>query len=161
MYPHSHMKFPVPVIPCLCFMTHIHRGIEDLFDAGCLAGTSISSVSGSSLESHVCAASRSWMKLYMFPLTFDESFSPCIHNGHGSSQRSVDVTSVPAPSSFFQKALAFVSKGDCQFFVREQEAKRKHQYDDIYGSNKLSGTVDLFDHKYYKYVMENKRSQLK
>jgi hypothetical protein len=33
------------------------------------------------------------MKLYMFPLTFVESFSPFIHNDHGSLQRSVDVTS--------------------------------------------------------------------
>jgi hypothetical protein len=46
----------------------------------------------------------------MFPLTFDESVSPCIHNYHGSSQRSVDVTSVPAASYFFQKALASVSQ---------------------------------------------------
>jgi hypothetical protein len=45
--------------------------------------------------------------------------------------------------------------------VRVQEAKRKHQFDDIYGSDTLSGTADLFDHKDYKYVMENKRSQIK
>jgi hypothetical protein len=44
----------------------------------------------------------------MFLLTFDESFSPCIHNEYGSSRRSVDVISVPAASSFFQKALASV-----------------------------------------------------
>jgi hypothetical protein len=46
----------------------------------------------------------------MFLLTFDESFSPCIHNDHGSSHRSDYVTSVPVVSSFFQKALASVSQ---------------------------------------------------
>jgi hypothetical protein len=50
------------------------------------------------------------MKVYMFPLTSDDSFPPCIHNDHGSSHMSVDVTSVPADSSFFQNALMSVSK---------------------------------------------------
>jgi hypothetical protein len=45
----------------------------------------------------------------MFLLTLDESFSPCIHNDHGSSHRSVDVTSVTVASYFFQNALASVS----------------------------------------------------
>jgi hypothetical protein len=45
--------------------------------------------------------------------------------------------------------------------VREQEAKRKHQYDDLYGSDMSSGTADLFDHRDYKYVTEDKMSQLK
>jgi hypothetical protein len=44
----------------------------------------------------------------MFLLTFDESFSPYIHSDHGSSHRSVDVTSVPAASYVFQNALASV-----------------------------------------------------
>jgi hypothetical protein len=42
-----------------------------------------------------------------------------------------------------------------------QEAKIKCQCDNLYGSDTSSGTADLFDHKYYKYVMENKMSQLK
>jgi hypothetical protein len=46
----------------------------------------------------------------MFLLTFGESFSPCIHSDHGSSHRSVDVTSVPAASYFFHKALSSVSQ---------------------------------------------------
>jgi hypothetical protein len=46
----------------------------------------------------------------MFLLTFDEKKSPCIHNDHGSSHRSVDLTSVPAASYFFQNTLASVSQ---------------------------------------------------
>jgi hypothetical protein len=46
----------------------------------------------------------------MFLSTFDDYFSACIHNDHGSSQMSVDVTIVPAASSFFQKAVASVSQ---------------------------------------------------
>jgi hypothetical protein len=90
-------------------MTQICRGIEELFAAWHLAGTSISSVSGSSLKSHVFAASGSWMKLFLFPLTFDEIFSSFIHD-HGSSHRYVDVTSVHDVSSFSQKDLASVSQ---------------------------------------------------
>jgi hypothetical protein len=45
--------------------------------------------------------------------------------------------------------------------VTLREEKRKHQYDDLYGSDTLSGTVDLFDHEDYKYIMDNKMSQLK
>jgi hypothetical protein len=46
--------------------------------------------------------------------------------------------------------------------VRVHEAKRKCQYDDLYGSDTLSGTADLFDHTDYKYVIENKtRSHIK
>jgi hypothetical protein len=70
----------------------------------------LSLVSGRSRNPQVFAASGSWIELYMFPLTFDESVYPCIHNYHGSSQRYVNVTSVPAASSFFQKALASVSQ---------------------------------------------------
>jgi hypothetical protein len=47
--------------------------------------------------------SGSWIKLYMFPLTFNEFFSPCINNDHGLSQRSVNMTIVPADSSFFKR----------------------------------------------------------
>jgi hypothetical protein len=45
--------------------------------------------------------------------------------------------------------------------VTLQDVKRKHKYDDLYGSYTSSGTADLFDHKDSKYVVENKRSQLK
>jgi hypothetical protein len=45
--------------------------------------------------------------------------------------------------------------------AREQEAKRNRQYDDLSGSDTSSGTADLFDHKDFKYVMENKTSQVK
>jgi hypothetical protein len=56
LYSHSRMNFTVPVIPYLCFMTQIHHGIVELFVAWHLAHTAISSVSDSSLESHVFAA---------------------------------------------------------------------------------------------------------
>jgi hypothetical protein len=45
--------------------------------------------------------------------------------------------------------------------VTVHEAKRQRQYNDIYSSDISSGTADLFDHKDYIYIMENKRSQLK
>jgi hypothetical protein len=45
--------------------------------------------------------------------------------------------------------------------VREQEAKKKIQHDDLYGSDTSSHTADLFDHQDYKYVMVHKMSKLK
>jgi hypothetical protein len=42
-----------------------------------------------------------------------------------------------------------------------QQAKKKCQYDDLYGSGTSSGTAGLFDHTYYNYFMEYKMSQLK
>jgi hypothetical protein len=39
--------------------------------------------------------------------------------------------------------------------------KRKPQCDDLNGSDTSSATADLFDHKDYLYIIENKRSQLK
>jgi hypothetical protein len=62
--------------------------------------------------------------------------------------------SITGGTSMSKKEIAIIH-------VRVQEAKRKRQYDDIYGSDTLSGTTDLFDHKYYTYVMEKKRSQIK
>jgi hypothetical protein len=59
LYPYSFMNFPVPDIPCLCFMTHIHRGILKLFAALRLAGTSISLVSCMSRNSQVFVDSGS------------------------------------------------------------------------------------------------------
>jgi hypothetical protein len=70
------MNFPVSIIPCLCFMTQIHHGILEIFATWRLAGTSIALVSVRSLKPEVFAASGSWIKLYMFPLTFDDFFLP-------------------------------------------------------------------------------------
>jgi hypothetical protein len=56
---------------------------------------------------------------------------------------------------------ASMSKNEiAKIHVREQAAK-KHQYDDLYGSDALSGTADLCDHEDYKYAMLHKRSKLK
>jgi hypothetical protein len=62
----------------------------------------------------------------------------------------------------FNTSGASMSKKEITIMcVRVQEVKRKRQYDDLYGSDTSSDTSDLFDHKDYKYLMENKRSRIK
>jgi hypothetical protein len=122
LYPHIQMNFPVPVIPCLCFMTHIHLGIEALFAAGRLAGTSISSVSCRSLKSHLFAASGWLMKLYIFPLTFEESFPPCIHNNHGSVK-------LPQPQ---MRTRTYTQTGQSTLRATQVRAALSHAYDVTY-----------------------------